>query len=137
MERQLRDDKLLETAEKVRQRIAERFPNSGLAQVAAEIVQITREAIGRAEAIRRPNLWLRAGQVVRLVIAVAGAATYLQTRPDQQSAWQAVLEFLDATKGSAAVLAATAIFLFTLETRFKRRRALQAVHELRAMAHLI
>jgi hypothetical protein len=137
MERQLRDDKLLETAEKVRQRIAERFPDSGLSQVAAEIIRITREAIARAEAIRRPNLWLRAGQGVLLLIAVAGTATYLLTRADQKSAWQTALEFLDAAKGSAAILAATAIFLFTLETRLKRGRALKAVHELRAMAHLI
>src|SRR5829696_8704785 len=137
MKLQLRDDKLLETAEKIRQRITERFPNSGLSQVAAEIIQITRDAIGRAKAISRPNLWLRAGQVVLLLIAVAGVVTYMQTRADQKPAWQTVLDFLDVTKGSVAILAATAIFLFTLETRFKRRRALQAVHELRAMAHLI
>jgi len=137
MERQLRDDKLLETAEKVRQRIAERFPDSGLATVAAEIIQITRDAIGRAEAIRRPILWLRAAQVVLLAIAVAGVVAYTQTRTDDKPAWQTVLEFLDVTKGHAAILAALAIFLFTLETRYKRRRALRAVHELRAMAHII
>jgi hypothetical protein len=137
MKRQLRDDKLLETAEKIRQRITERFPDSGLSRVAAEIIQITKDAIGRAEVIRRPNLWLRAGQVVLLLIAVAGVVTYLQTRADQKSLWPTVIEFLDVAKGSAAILAATAIFLFTLETRLKRRRALRAVHELRAMAHLI
>jgi hypothetical protein len=137
MERQLRDDKLLDTAEKVRQRITERFPDSGLSQVAAEIIQITREAIGRAEAISRPNLWIRGGQVLLLLIAVAGVVVYTQTRADQKPLVQTVLEFLDVTKGSAAILAATAIFLFTLETRLKRRRALRAVHELRAMAHLI
>src|SRR5262249_24598499 len=37
----------------------------------------------------------------------------------------------------AAYLAAIAIFLVTLEVRFKRRKALRAVHELRAVAHLI
>jgi hypothetical protein len=137
MKLQLRDDKLLETAEKIRQRITERFPDSGLSKVAAEIIQITKDAIGRAEAISRPNLWLRAGQVVLLLIAVAGAVAYIQTRADQKPLWQSVLEFLDVTKGSTAILAATAIFLFTLETRLKRRRALRAVHELRAMAHLI
>jgi hypothetical protein len=137
MKRQLRDDKLLETAEKIRQRIAERFPDSGLSQVAAEIIQITKDAIGRAEAISRPNLWVRAGQVVLLLIAVAGVVAYFQTRADQKPLWQSVLEFLDVTKGSTAILAATAIFLFTLETRLKRRRALRAVHELRAIAHLI
>jgi hypothetical protein len=137
MQRQLRNDKLLETVEKVRQRILDRFPDAGLGQVAAEISQITRDAIARAEAIGRPNLWIRAGQVLLLLIAVAGVIVYTQTRADPKPPLQTVLEFLDVTKGSAAILAATAIFLFTLETRLKRGRALKAVHELRAMAHLI
>jgi hypothetical protein len=137
VKRQLREDKLLETVEQIRQRICERFPDSGLSQVAAEIVQITREALVRAETIRRPNLWLRAGLVLLGVIAAAGAVTYAETRTDQTPLLQTVLQFLDAAKGSAAVLTALAIFLVTLETRLKRRRALQAVRELRAMAHII
>jgi hypothetical protein len=137
MKRLLREDKLLETAEQIRQRIGERFPESGLSQVAAEIVQITREALVRAEAIRRPNWWLRAGLVVLLLIAGAGVVTYAQARSEPTPLVPTVLQFLDAAKGSAAVLTALAVFLVTLETRLKRRRALQAVHELRAMAHII
>src|SRR5882672_2163710 len=57
MKRLLREDKLLETVEKILHRIEERFPGSGLSQVASEIVQINREALVRAETIRRPNLW--------------------------------------------------------------------------------
>lgn len=137
MKRQLREDKLLETGEQVRQRIAERFPGSGLSGVAAEIVQITREAVVRAAAIRRPNQWLRAGLVVLLVIAVAGIIAYFESRGDQTSFGQAVLHFVDAAMGKAAFLIAVAVFLITLEARLKRRRALRAVHELRAMAHII
>jgi hypothetical protein len=137
MKRLLREDKLLETAEQIRQRIGERFPDSGVSQVAAEIVQIAREALVRAEAIRRPNLWLRAGLVLLGLIAAAAVVAYAQTRSDQAPFLQTVLQFLDAAKGSAAILTALAVFLVTLETRLKRRRALQAVHELRAMAHII
>ena len=59
------------------------------------------------------------------------------TRSEQMTLMQAVLQFWDAAKGGAAILAALALFLITLETRLKRHRALRAVHELRAMAHLI
>jgi hypothetical protein len=133
----LREDKLLETVEKVRQRIDERFPDAGLGHVAAEVVEVTREALVRAEAIRRPNLWLRAGLGLLLAIAVGGVVVYVQGGGEGGAPWARLLEFLDAAKGSAAVLAATAIFLVTLETRLKRRRALQAVHGLRALAHII
>jgi hypothetical protein len=137
VKRVLREDKLLETVEHISKRIGERFPDSGLSQVATEIVQITREALVRAEAIRRPNFWLRGGLVLLLLIAVAGVVMYARTRSDQTSFAQTALEFVDAAKGSAAILTAVAIFLVTLETRLKRRRALQAVHELRAIAHII
>ena len=137
MKRALREDKLLETVEKIGQRINERFPGSGLSQVAAEIVAITREALIRAQAIHRPNLWLRGGLVLLALIAVAGIVGYVQSGDATTPFWTRVSQFLDTAKGSAALLGATAIFFVTLETRLKRRRALQAVHELRALAHII
>lgn len=137
MKRALREDKLLETVEKIQRRINERFPASGLSQVAAEIVQITREALVRAETIRRPNLWLRGGLVLLALIAVGGVVYYVRDGTPDSPPLARLMEFLDAAKGSAAVLGATAIFLVTLETRYKRSRALKATHELRAMAHLI
>jgi hypothetical protein len=134
---QLREDKLLETVEKIGQQIGTRFPDSGLSQLAAVVVQVTREALDRAAAIRRPNWWLRAGLGLLAVIAVGGVATYAQSRPDARTFWPTALAFLDEAKGSAAVLTAAAVFLVTLETRVKRGRALRAVHELRAVAHII
>jgi hypothetical protein len=137
MERLLRAEKLLETAEKVSQRVGERFPGSGLSRVAAEVVQVTREAVVRAERIRRPDLRLRAGLALLVLLAAAGVAWEVHGNAGQTFTVDRLLQFLDAAKGSAAYLAAAAIFLVTLEIRLKRRRALKAVHELRAMAHLI
>jgi hypothetical protein len=137
MNRSLEEEKLLETGERLRQRIAGRFPGSGLSEVAAELVQVTRESVGRAEAIRRPNLFLRAGLVLLGVLAVAGIVEHFWASPDLRTGLTDLLKFLDATKGAAAYLAALAIFIVTLEVRLKRRKALRAVHELRAMAHLI
>jgi hypothetical protein len=136
MKRMLREDKLLETVEKIHKRLHERFPDSGLSHVAAEIVQITREALVRAAAIRRPNVLLRSGLVLLLLIALVGIITYFNSE-GHKPFLQALLDFLDAAKGSAAILTALAVFFITLETRLKRRRALQAVHELRAIAHII
>jgi hypothetical protein len=137
MNRSLKEEKLLETGERLRQRITERFPGSGLSEVAAELVQLTRESVSRAERIRRPNLWLRAGLVLLGLVAAAGIGEHFWASPDPQPPLTQLLQFLDATKGAAAYLAAVAVFLVTLEVRFKRRKALRAVHELRAMAHLI
>jgi hypothetical protein len=133
----LREDKLLETVENIRKRIDQRFPDSGLSRIASEIIEITRDSLARAVAISRPNFWLRAGLAILLIFAIVGVVVYLKTSDQQMPARQNLLQFFEATKGSIAVLSATAIFLITLETRLKRRRALRAMHELRAVAHII
>jgi hypothetical protein len=68
---------------------------------------------------------------------VAGAWWEFRGQDGRLLAVDRVMQFLDATKGSAAYLGVVALFLVTLEVRLKRRRALQAVHELRALAHII
>lgn len=137
MVRLLREEKLFETGEQLRQRIAERFPGSGLSEVAAELVALTRESVARAASIRRPNYWFRAGLALLALLALAGVVEHFIVSTDVRTAISQLLQFLDATKGAAAYMAAVAVFLVTLEVRFKRRKALRAVHELRAMAHLI
>jgi hypothetical protein len=137
MERFLKADKILETVERLSRHLGERFPGSGLSKVAAELVQLTRESVARAASIRRPNLLLRAGLVLLGLLAVAGIAEHFLTSPDLRSGLEQLVHFLGTSTWAAAYLTATAVFLVTLEVRFKRRKALRAVHELRAMAHLI
>jgi hypothetical protein len=132
-----REDRLIETAERLCQRIQDRFPHSSLAGVAGSVVEVAREAVVRAESIRRPNVWLRAGLVVLGLVALAGLASELSSSESRARAWRQLLDFLDATKGGVAVLGAAALFLVTLEVRLKRRRALEAIHELRGLAHII
>jgi hypothetical protein len=133
----LKKDELLKTADALAQRIHERFKDSGLARVAAEIVQLIQDALVRAEKIRRPNLLLRAGLVLLAVAGLVALGVYVETHREGASAVTLLVQVLDSAKGSAALLAATALFLWTLEVRLKRRRALQAIHELRAIAHII
>jgi hypothetical protein len=137
MERRLKEDKLRETVEKLQHRVTDRFPGSGLSQVAAELVTVTREALDRAAGIRRPNFWLRGGLVVVGLLAAAGVIRHFATSPDLRTGAREFVEFLEVTKGAGVYLVAAAAFLVTLEIRYKRRKALRAVHELRAMAHLI
>ena len=137
MERHLRESKILETVQKLRKRIEDRFPGSGLSGVASELVQVTGESVARAATIRRPNLLVRGGLVLVGVLAVAGIVWHFATSADLRTGVRELAEFADATKGVGVYLVAAAAFLVTLEIRLKRRKALRAVHELRGMAHLI
>jgi hypothetical protein len=137
MDRHLREDRLTETAERLSCRIAERFPSSGLSQVAAEVLDVLRGSFARAESIRRPNWWLRVGYVLLIVLGVVAILVTWLNRDKQVSLPEHVLSLLAQLQGAAVFLSGIALFLFTLETRLKRRRALAAIHELRALAHII
>jgi hypothetical protein len=132
--RTLREDRLVETAERLGQKVATSFPKSGLVRVSAEVVELTREALAQAERISRPAWWLRGVLLLLAVLGVVVAVWLAFSNPNPVS-W--AFNLLDATRGSAIYLTAIVIFFYTLETRLKRYRALEAVHQLRAMAHII
>jgi hypothetical protein len=51
--------------------------------------------------------------------------------------WSRLADFLVKIQGAAVFLGALVVFFWTLETRFKRSKAVAAIHELRALAHII
>ncbi len=140
MYRQLDAGKLLETIDRLVARIEQRFPEAGLTRVARELRGVAAESAARAVDIRRPIIWLRAC----IGLLIAGALALLlfgihQIRIRTVADFEP-LELIQAAEsaiGSLVFAGAGIFFLVTLETRVKRRRALYALHELHAMAHII
>lgn len=139
MYRTLQSDKIVDTAFVLAQRVSERFPHSGLSKVAAELTETSKDIVGIAQSIGRPMLPLRifsfavtAAFVVLIVIAI------VSLRPSTQ-----VANMSDLAQGVESlindiVFAGVAIwFLFTIETRIKRKRALDLIAQLRSLAHVI
>ncbi|TGW06001.1 hypothetical protein EN788_44470, partial [Mesorhizobium sp. M2D.F.Ca.ET.145.01.1.1] len=65
---------IIETAERLEGRVADRFPDAGLRGVAAELVSLSRDLAKAAKALEAPIWWLR-GIIVAAVIA--GALIFL------------------------------------------------------------
>ncbi|TIX65839.1 MAG: hypothetical protein E5V30_26405, partial [Mesorhizobium sp.] len=61
---------IIETAERLEERVAERFPDAGLRGVAAELVSLSRDLAKGAKALEAPLWWLR-GLIAAAVIAGA------------------------------------------------------------------
>lgn len=137
--RNLRPAEIVETIDVLRRRIQERFPDSGLFQVACELHRISQESVIRAQRIRRPNIPLRLGIFV-LAVLVAGliwqGARYIRMN-DEVLELEHFVQSVEASLGSAVFIGAAIVFLFSLELRMKRARALDAVRELRSLAHII
>jgi len=131
-DRQLDPNKLISTSAALNAWIDKDFNHAHLAGVAANVHRLTQEAVVMAERIRRPIWLLRIGIWGLILAFVAGGVHQLVThRLDE------ILHFLDETKGAAFYIGVFLLAFITLEVRFKRRRALRAIGELRAVAHIV
>jgi hypothetical protein len=135
--RHLRADKLIETAERLALQVTRRFPSASLGEVACVITNVTREAAEKADKIHQPNWWLRIVLIALGLLTLAGAGVVAATLPGEGSVWARLADFLIKMQGAAVFLSALVVFFWTLETRFKRSKAVLAIHELRALAHII
>lgn len=130
---------IVRTVERLSRRIEERFPKVHLLGVARELERVARESIPRIDAIQRPNLSLRIGiGVLLLAVFLVLALTIPELRLNWKiQAVSELLESIEALLGSLFFIGTGILFLATLESRIKRRRALAVVHELRALAHIV
>ena len=124
----------------VERRIGDRFPDSGLRRVCGKLHSVADDAGRRSRSFGKPILWLRA-VVWLLVIGVALsllATGFLLAEPTTEKlGFIDFVQVLEAGINDVVLIGAALLFLTTLENRTKRRRALRAIHELRAMAHII
>jgi hypothetical protein len=137
--RSLQPDRIVETAESVAARVKERFPESGLSRVAEELTGVARRAAERCVEIRRPNLPLRVLMGGLVFVAVASVAYLLRHLEATREMWRVENFFSEMNDmlGTAVFLGAAIVFLASLENRWKRRKALDAIAELRALAHVV
>ena len=140
MYRTLDPDRIVATLEKLERRIEERFPASGLMRVCAELIDIARENKKRAERIAEPNLPLRIGVLILLascLLLLTRVGSLIDFSKTSADSVYTVLQGIEATMNILVLMGASAVFLVTSEDRLKRRRALAALHELHAIAHVI
>jgi hypothetical protein len=138
--RRIDSTKILATGEALGRRIAERFPDSALCHIAGEFVPLARNASATAEWLAAPHRWVRASAALGLLILAAGSAAALWSLDLRMEAFSTLSDLaqgLEAAVGDAVFVGLGVYFLFSIETRIKRRRALAVIHELRAMAHII
>ena len=136
--RRLDSDHIVATVADLQTRIQSRFPDSGLGRLVTELLQVAQETVSRTQWIQRPHIPIRAG-VAGLCLAIAllvGSLLHHVSRV-QFDDFTSLVQALEASISSVVFIGAAIVFLVTWENRIKRNRALKAVHELRAMAHIV
>jgi hypothetical protein len=139
MYRSLDSEKIIGTIERLCTRIDERFPNSGLGRVCKELLTIARESQQRSAWIAKPQKSLRivVGVLIGLIVIVLVLVLANSTLPSNRFDFVVLLQVSEAGINVFILVGAAILFLITSEVRIKRSRALKAIHELRALAHVI
>ncbi|MEP3276240.1 MAG: hypothetical protein ABJN26_07815 [Stappiaceae bacterium] len=132
-------DKIIATVDTLAQRVKERFPNAGLARLADDFTHVARAMRNDAIALRRPNWRLR---IMTVSVLTAGLILFGLVAKELQlnepvSEVGKLVQILEPAANIAILVALGILFLVRLEVRWKRKRALESLHSLRSMIHVI
>ncbi len=135
----LNADKIDETIATLQKRIDERFPGRGLSKLCAELHSIAREDRERLSWVARPNLWVRTGVAIAIVVGAIGLAMFANSLRQMTVNVEAftALQGIDSAVNTIALAGAASWFLINLETVWRRREVLRDLHELRSIAHVV
>lgn len=130
--------RIIETLERLKARIGERFPEAGLSRVCAELVTTARRTTKRASEISAHNWPLRiavSAMIAAGIIAIASVVRYLHLEDIETNV--GLLQSLEAAVNLLILFGGATWFLIGLDDRLKRQRALDELHTLRSIAHVV
>ncbi|MCA9215362.1 MAG: hypothetical protein KDB27_19990 [Planctomycetales bacterium] len=139
----LQPDRIVETIAILQTRIGERFPNSGLSKVCGHLLEIAKVAEQKTIWFGQPVRWLRVlCWAFSLLIVAVSIGTIIVIDEAAQGGPMRIglaefIQILEAGINDIVLIGAAMFFLISLETRYKRGRALTSIHELRSIAHII
>jgi len=128
------------TLRKLASRIRERFPDSGLSQVAAELCTIADETEPVLDRLRRPYWPVRIGvgaAVVLLLVLSGGLIALVGSQSLEVDGVSSTLQAVESAAQDLIFLGVAIFFLVTIEGRLKRRVALRDLRNLRAIVHIV
>lgn len=136
--RRLDAEKIIQTVKALHARIEDRFPGSGLGKVVGELQEVAEETVARTRWIQQPHLLLRCVAILlSLGVVLLLAFLVAHVRQFNFEDFTNSVQALDSSIGSVVFVGAAIVFFLSWEHRIKRDRALKALHELRALAHIV
>jgi hypothetical protein len=131
---------IIDTAERLLERIAARFPESGLRKVAGELVLLARDLSESAHRLAQPIWWLR---ILTGAAIVMGASVFIFVGSilsfDRFSGGDVSesVQGIEASINTLLLAGLGLIALFRAEQGIKRSRVFRELHGLRSLIHVI
>ena len=132
---------ILNTLDEIEERIVAYFPESGLGSVSKELHEVGQAIVRLVAKLRQPIWTLRVLTMLGIVglIAIAVWVFYMATAisPTGQDGLMETIQAIESATNELIFLTIGIIFFATLESRLKRRAALDSLHRLRSFAHVV
>lgn len=136
----LEETAIIETITLLRNRVAERFPERGLAQTAGFLVELATRTARETARLQRINWLVLLLQTVAFGAGVFALFWFRDLMPDVTFSAMNVGDFAQALEAAFNIVVLVGIALFFLaglDARFKRQAALAGLYRLRAITHVI
>lgn len=135
----LKSEEIISTIEKLYLRISERFSDSDLSSVCAQMLIISKESDRTIQWISKPNYLMRILMVLFFTFAgIILAYSIMQVEFEiPRVRFSEFVQLSEAALNELVLIGAGLIFLVTFETRRKRKRVIIATNKLRCFAHII
>ena len=135
----LEPEKIIDSVSILEKRISDRFPDSGLKKVCHEFLILAEQTKKNIASISKPNIPLKVFSYLIIALGIGGIIFSL-------SLIQFKLKTIDLEKlislsnglfNNLFLIGAAFLFLVTMESRIKRKRAIKSLHKLRVISHVI
>ncbi|MEX0645505.1 MAG: hypothetical protein WD076_09350 [Parvularculaceae bacterium] len=130
---------VIETIDQLERRIGERFPESGLRKVCQELGDTARRCAAEAARLNKPATAIRFSVYAIWALGAATLAWLATALHLERLSLDAtsLVQVLEPTMNVAVLVGIGVLALGRLEERWKRARALDYLHELRSIAHVV
>lgn len=132
---------ILNTLHGVERRIEGHFPGCGLSKVAVELQEVGHAIVRLSDRLRRPIWALRlltfVGIIALISVAVWVFVLAIKVAPAGQDGLMETLQGIESVTNELIFLTIGILFFATLESRLKRRAAIDSLHRLRSFAHVV
>jgi hypothetical protein len=131
---------IIRTLEVLRNRVVERFPTRGLANIVSHLLDLSRVTAAEARDLRQPYWGMRFISLLAIIGGLAGFVTlyrFFRIITDEQVGLAEFTQGLEATLNIILISGLVIGFFLRLENRRKRTIALNGLYRLRAVSHVI
>ena len=139
MYNELKLEYIIQTIRTLQQRIAERFPGSGLSKVAAELLCVAEETGPILTQKKKPHRLVQGAVVVAVVLLIAipvGLIVMARGARFEAAGWD-TFQVVESIIQDAIFLGLGVYFLVTVESRLDRRVSIRELQRLRNIVHIV